>query len=193
MKLTAKQEMFVKEYLVDLNATQAAIRAEYSQKTPEGFYVYLLCDPRDGRIIYVGKGKGNRYLQHAKNAKAGKIDNAPKFKAINEILSSGLNLYEFIFESNLAEHEAFAIERNLIGVLKNQGITNIVNGSVSNTELIMTQAQEMLSRLKPYNVWVIEFQGYWREASERCLGDLEKFYIKFKKDLEVLANVQSNR
>lgn len=28
-----KQEMFVKEYLVDLNATQAAIRAGYSQKT----------------------------------------------------------------------------------------------------------------------------------------------------------------
>jgi len=28
-KLTAKQEMFCKEYLVDLNATQAAIRAGY--------------------------------------------------------------------------------------------------------------------------------------------------------------------
>lgn len=32
-KLTAKQEMFCKEYLVDLNATQAAIRAGYSEKT----------------------------------------------------------------------------------------------------------------------------------------------------------------
>jgi phage terminase small subunit len=32
-KLTPKQEMFVKEYLVDLNATQAAIRAGYSQAT----------------------------------------------------------------------------------------------------------------------------------------------------------------
>jgi phage terminase small subunit len=29
-KLTAKQEMFCKEYLIDLNATQAAIRAGYS-------------------------------------------------------------------------------------------------------------------------------------------------------------------
>lgn len=33
MSLTDKQEMFVKEYLVDLNATQAAIRAGYSKKT----------------------------------------------------------------------------------------------------------------------------------------------------------------
>lgn len=32
-KLTAKQEMFCKEYLIDLNATQAAIRAGYSGKT----------------------------------------------------------------------------------------------------------------------------------------------------------------
>ncbi len=32
-KLTAKQQMFVKEYLIDLNATQAAIRAGYSEKT----------------------------------------------------------------------------------------------------------------------------------------------------------------
>lgn len=31
--LTAKQQTFVNEYLVDLNATQAAIRAGYSEKT----------------------------------------------------------------------------------------------------------------------------------------------------------------
>jgi phage terminase small subunit len=33
MPLTSKQERFVQEYLVDLNATQAAIRAGYSEKT----------------------------------------------------------------------------------------------------------------------------------------------------------------
>ena len=31
--LTARQARFVEEYLKDLNATQAAIRAEYSVKT----------------------------------------------------------------------------------------------------------------------------------------------------------------
>ncbi len=33
MSLTAKQARFVDEYLIDLNATQAAIRAGYSEKT----------------------------------------------------------------------------------------------------------------------------------------------------------------
>ena len=32
-KLTPKQARFVEEYLVDLNATQAAIRAGYSEQT----------------------------------------------------------------------------------------------------------------------------------------------------------------
>jgi len=32
-KLTAKQKLFCHEYLIDLNATQAAIRAGYSEKT----------------------------------------------------------------------------------------------------------------------------------------------------------------
>ena len=34
-KLTEKQQRFVDEYLIDLNATQAAIRAGYSAKTAD--------------------------------------------------------------------------------------------------------------------------------------------------------------
>lgn len=34
-KLTAKQQSFVQEYVVDKNATQAAIRAGYSEKTAQ--------------------------------------------------------------------------------------------------------------------------------------------------------------
>ena len=34
-KLTEKQQRFVEDYLIDLNATQAAIRAGYSAKTAD--------------------------------------------------------------------------------------------------------------------------------------------------------------
>ena len=40
--LTPKQKRFVAEYLVDLNATQAAIRAGYSEKTAEQIGYQLL-------------------------------------------------------------------------------------------------------------------------------------------------------
>lgn len=41
-KLTAKQQRFVDEYLVDCNATQAAIRAGYSKKTANVIAAQLL-------------------------------------------------------------------------------------------------------------------------------------------------------
>lgn len=44
-KLTAKQQRFVDEYLVDLNATQAAIRAGYSTKTAEQLGYQQLQNP----------------------------------------------------------------------------------------------------------------------------------------------------
>lgn len=42
MKLTNKQQRFVEEYLLDLNATQAAIRAGYSKRTAEWIGPQLL-------------------------------------------------------------------------------------------------------------------------------------------------------
>lgn len=41
-RLTEKQKRFVEEYLVDLNATQSAIRAGYSEKTAEQMGYQLL-------------------------------------------------------------------------------------------------------------------------------------------------------
>ena len=41
-KLTSRQQRFVEEYLVDLSATQAAIRAGYSPQTAEQISYQLL-------------------------------------------------------------------------------------------------------------------------------------------------------
>lgn len=46
MALNARQSLFVAEYLKDLNATQAAIRAGYSQKTAEVQAHHLLRNPK---------------------------------------------------------------------------------------------------------------------------------------------------
>ena len=44
-KMTAKQQMFCDEYLIDLNATQAAIRAGYSKKTARQMATENLAKP----------------------------------------------------------------------------------------------------------------------------------------------------
>lgn len=56
-KLTAKQQRFVDEYLVDLNATQAAIRAGYSQRTAGEMGYENLKKPQIAEAIETGKVK----------------------------------------------------------------------------------------------------------------------------------------
>lgn len=56
-KLTAKQEMFCHEYLIDLNATQAAIRAGYSKKTAYIIGHENLRKPKISEFITKAKAK----------------------------------------------------------------------------------------------------------------------------------------
>lgn len=55
--LTAKQQRFVEEYLIDLNATQAAIRAGYSKKTAGAIGVENLKKPLIATAISEGRKK----------------------------------------------------------------------------------------------------------------------------------------
>lgn len=56
-KLTAKQQRFVEQYLIDLNATQAAIRAGYSEKTAKVIGSENLSKPDIAAAIEAGRAK----------------------------------------------------------------------------------------------------------------------------------------
>ena len=56
-KLTPKQEMFAEEYLIDLNATQAAIRAGYSKKTAQRIGSENLSKPLIAAAVSAGQAK----------------------------------------------------------------------------------------------------------------------------------------
>ncbi|WGO82305.1 terminase small subunit [Arsenophonus apicola] len=61
MTLTNKQEAFCREYLIDLNATQAAIRAGYSEKTAHEQASRLLANVKvEKRIQELMKARKNR-------------------------------------------------------------------------------------------------------------------------------------
>jgi len=55
--LTPKQQRFVEEYLIDLNATQAAIRAGYSEKTAYSVGHENLKKPEIQKAIEEAQGK----------------------------------------------------------------------------------------------------------------------------------------
>lgn len=63
MPLNAKQERFVQEFLVDLNATQAAIRAGYSKDTAKSIGSENLTKPDIQAAIAKGKAKRSKKVE----------------------------------------------------------------------------------------------------------------------------------
>lgn len=63
MSLTPKQSRFVEEYLVDLNGTQAAIRAGYSEKTANPQAARLLANVSIQAAIQEEKDKRSRRVE----------------------------------------------------------------------------------------------------------------------------------
>lgn len=55
--MTPKQTRFIAEYLIDLNATQAAIRAGYSAKTASSIGEELLRKPEIAAAVIAGQAK----------------------------------------------------------------------------------------------------------------------------------------
>jgi len=90
------------------------------------FYVYIIADPRNESVFYVGKGKGTRIYSHLLpcNLKG----NSPLSKKLNEILSLGLEpILVKIFE-NLDNSEALELEKRLVRIMGLENLTNQCSG-----------------------------------------------------------------
>src|SRR5579872_1401665 len=157
--LTDKQQRFVEEYLIDLNATQAAIRVDMSLPvcgSEKRYYVYLLADSRKDEIFYVGKGKGQRFKAHEREWRTARIVNATKCSRIDEIKADGSHVIAYRFCDNLSEMTAFAIERKVINAIGKDRLSNAALGQTHRNERDIEQAKLMLKRIKRFDDWVSE-------------------------------------
>lgn len=178
-KLPPKQRRFVQEYLVDLNATRAAIRAGYAFRDwakAAGYYVYALVDPRNGEIFYIGKGRRRRYLAHYAEWKAGHVANAAKFTRIDGIAADGFTPNAVCLEDSLTEAAAYTMERQFIEVIGLQRLTNATPGQRSEREKEIASAQALLRRIKPYCVWASEAPRSLRDVEmySRIVNEIKK-------------------
>lgn len=97
------------------------------------FYVYVLVDPRDDTIFYVGKGTGDRLAAHGREAdlerEPGQTAKTARIHAIRA--TGGEPRIDIVRHGLTTEREAFMIEAALIDCL--HGLTNAVAGhGVSN-------------------------------------------------------------
>lgn len=81
-----------------------------------GWYVYALQDPRDGKVFYIGKGKGNRVHAHASNVRIDdEVFENPKHELIRSILMDGLKVNSFLIRHGISsEKDAYTVESALI-------------------------------------------------------------------------------
>lgn len=102
---------------------------EFSEAVSEriGYYVYLLKDPRNDSIFYVGKGKYNRLFQHVQCALENATEN-DKYNLIREIHKGGKEVEHFILRHGLEEKLSLEIESTVIDLLGIENLTNSIKG-----------------------------------------------------------------
>lgn len=153
MELSEKQILFCDHYLKKRNLYQAAEAAgiQLKEELQPGYYVYFLIEKELGRIFYVGKGKCKRARTHFQ---VYRVENVFKSQEIDDIIIRGHTATYVIFEGNLAETEAFSIERQLIDILKPAGLTNEIDGCTSAIEKGLLETRRILNSIIPFQDWL---------------------------------------
>lgn len=174
MSLTPKQQRFVEEYMLDLNATQAAIRAGYTWPTQaERFYVYFL--EADGEVFYVGKGKGRRVTSHRRERMKVDAGNQVKAARVRTAVEQGV-FAERIFASDLSEPDALRLERHLISQMRAAGLTNIASGSIHPLESQIARVDANLASFRSFDEWDWIAPDYARRFAADRFGSMRALY-----------------
>lgn len=103
-KLSGKQAKFVKEYLVDLNATQAAVRAGYSKKTAKVIGCENLTKPYIAAEVAKGQervdAKRELSVQYVVNRLMDNVERAMQAERVMD--SHGHPTGEYIYQGGVA-------------------------------------------------------------------------------------------
>jgi phage terminase small subunit len=106
--LTAKQQCFVAEYLVDLNATQAAIRAGYSEKTAAAIGCENLSKPAIQAAVAVAMEKRQKRTEVTQDFVIGELLKIARANMMN-YMRAGADGDPYLDFSKLTEEQAAAL------------------------------------------------------------------------------------
>ena len=157
---------------------------QFSQAVCEkiGYYVYVLKDPRNSEIFYIGKGKGNRVFQHVACALETE-DDSDKLNLIREILNEGKNVEYYILRHGLAtEKDALEIESACIDLIGLDNLTNEIKGHNS-WESGMKTADEIVQHYDAKAITITE---------PTIIININKLYKRFMKDNELYNTTRSS-
>jgi uncharacterized protein len=111
-------------------------------------YVYVYIDPRNGKVFYVGKGKGNRLFSHLDDQ-----SDTEKVARVAEIHKSGLEPQIDLLRYGLTDLEAALVEAAAIDLIGKAQLTNRVAGHHDQSFCRIT-SQEVITMLTAKKVGV---------------------------------------
>lgn len=111
-----------------------------------GSYVYLLRDPQDGEVFYVGKGSGERVFQHARAALKPIQGMDLKLARIQQILHGGRKVVTEILRYGMSEETAHEVEAAVIQAIGLPNLLNLIEGHGS-LERGRGSTDEIITRL----------------------------------------------
>jgi len=167
------------EERVDIVAITISPKAKKKLK----YYVYLYRDPRNGKIFYVGKGRGGRMRSHLRDNHLSK-----KVKLIRELRKLKLKPSIEIIKYGLTEEDAHQIEAAAIDLLELNQLTNKVRGHSTNGERL-SKLEDLLPILNDKEAIIKEpailitiAQSYRPGLSAQELYDITRSCWKLNKD-----------
>lgn len=109
--------------------------------TPFGFYVYLHCRTTDGKVFYVGKGKGNRaFTKHGRN------------KYWHRVVKNH-GFFVKIVEHQMQEWWAFELERDLISLYGRSNLCNATDGGEGASGVIVADKTKNKLSVSSSSMW----------------------------------------
>ena len=191
--LTDKQQRFVQEYIIDLNAIKAALRAdiEISRQVPEDApYVYILVRDDNKSIVYVGKGRGNRMFSHMKEVVCGKISGVKKYLGLKALYDAKISIIPYVVWTFSCDEAALTVESLMINNLRDT-ILNTTAGVIpghKDLEMVNVLKRRLMSR----DDFILNSRS--KALSGKSVGETYDFFVnqidKIAADIE--AKIMKN-
>ena len=125
-------------------------------QTEGSYYVYVLFRPWDGSPLYVGKGKGQRWLDHERKKTGHR--NKHLINTIRKAKAAGLEIPKIKVRENITNDEAIEIEIALIAAIGREEyggpLVNLTDGGEGTSGIIMSAEAREKNRQTRLALWL---------------------------------------